>query len=122
METNFFAPLKIIQLVLPSMQERKSGTIVNISSVAGIDSLPSCGLYSASKHTLEGMSPLLTLFTFTHTLAALIESLSKEVAPCNITCLIVEPGGFRTNFLNALATPAKGLTAAYQDTRVDQVI
>jgi len=54
METNFFGPAKIIQAVLPSMRERKSGSIVNMSSVAGIHPFPGGSLYSASKHALEG--------------------------------------------------------------------
>jgi NAD(P)-dependent dehydrogenase (short-subunit alcohol dehydrogenase family) len=57
MEVNFFAPLKLIQTVLPSMRERRSGTIVNISSTSGQDGIPACGLYSASKFALEGMHP-----------------------------------------------------------------
>jgi NAD(P)-dependent dehydrogenase (short-subunit alcohol dehydrogenase family) len=57
-DVNFFAPLKLIQTVLPSMRERGSGTIVNISSMSGLDGIATCGLYSASKFALEGMHPL----------------------------------------------------------------
>ena len=54
MDTNFFGPLKVIQAVLPSMRERKSGSIVNISSLAGIHAFPGGSVYSASKSALEG--------------------------------------------------------------------
>jgi NADP-dependent 3-hydroxy acid dehydrogenase YdfG len=93
MEMNFFALIKIIQLVLPSMGERKNRTIVNIGSFAGIDSRPSCGIYSPSKHGPEGKSPILVSATRHSHFTAMTESLSKGVAPFNITCFIVEPYG-----------------------------
>lgn len=56
-ETNYWEPLKIIRALLPSMRERKSGTIVNISSIAGMTALPTAAFYSGSKWALEGMLP-----------------------------------------------------------------
>lgn len=54
-ETNFFGPLRLIRSILPSFRARKSGTIINVTSIAGIDALPTCGLYAGSKFALEGI-------------------------------------------------------------------
>ena len=54
MEVTFHGPLRLIQAALPGFRKRKTGTIVNISSTAAVDGLPSCGLYAASKFALEG--------------------------------------------------------------------
>lgn len=105
-ETNFFGPLRLIRALLPSMRTRGGGTIVNVSSIAGQDGLPSCGLYAASKFALEGLS----------------ESLARELAPFNISVLVVEPGAFRTNFLAAAVKNETGLSEAYRGTPVDAVL
>ncbi|KAF9883463.1 hypothetical protein FE257_003461 [Aspergillus nanangensis] len=104
--TNFFGPLRLIRALLPSMRAHHSGTIVNITSVAGQDGIPSCGLYAASKFALEGLS----------------ESLALEVAPFGISVLIVEPGAFRTNFLEAVQKPNSGLSEHYVGTPVDVMV
>lgn len=54
MEVTFHGPLRLIQASLPGFRKRKTGSIVNITSIAGIDGLPSCGLYAASKFAVEG--------------------------------------------------------------------
>ena len=54
--TNVFGPVRVLKGALPFMRARKSGTIVNISSSAGLDGLPTCAMYAGSKFALEGES------------------------------------------------------------------
>jgi len=98
LETNFFGPLKVIRSALPTLRAQKSGTIVNISSVAGFDGLPTCSLYAGSKFALEGLS----------------EALSRELTPFNIRVLLINPGTFRTNFLTAFVPNSSGVSDPYQ--------
>ena len=81
-ETNVFGLAALIREVLPDMRARRSGTIVNIASVAGLIGSAGSGYYAATKFAIVGMS----------------ESLSKELAPLGLRVMIVEPGPFRTNW------------------------
>ena len=80
--TNFFGPVALIKAVLPGMRARRSGAIVNISSIGAVRRPPGSGYYSASKAALEAMTG----------------SLRKEAEPLGIKVIAVEPGGFRTDF------------------------
>jgi NAD(P)-dependent dehydrogenase (short-subunit alcohol dehydrogenase family) len=80
--TNFLGPVAMIKAVLPSMRRRRSGAIVNISSIGARICPPGSGYYSALKAALEAMSG----------------SLRGEVGSLGITVTVVEPGGFRTDF------------------------
>ncbi|MEV4073261.1 SDR family NAD(P)-dependent oxidoreductase [Nonomuraea fuscirosea] len=80
MELNFFAVLAVTRAALPGMRRRRSGWIVNMSSVAGLVGIQGFGFYSAAKFALEGLT----------------EVLRQEVEPFGIKVLAVEPGAFRT--------------------------
>lgn len=96
-ETNFFGPLRMIQAVLPQMRERGSGTIVNVTSLAGRVAPPLDGFYSGSKFALEGLT----------------EALRYEVGHFGIKVALVEPGFFETAFSENVAR--YGLDAAPYD-------
>ncbi|GAA4192077.1 oxidoreductase [Gryllotalpicola kribbensis] len=81
-ETNFFGLVDVTKQVLPGMRARRSGTIVNLSSIAGRTSPVGSGYYAASKFAVEGLSG----------------SLRQELEPLGIRVVVVEPGGFRTDF------------------------
>jgi len=81
-ETNFFGLVNMIQAVLPGMRARKSGNIINFSSIGGLRAFIATGFYHATKFAVEGLS----------------ESLSQEVGPLGIKVLLVEPGPFRTDW------------------------
>lgn len=82
MELNFFAAAELSREVMPQMRAQGSGHILNLTSIAGLVSFPVCGLYSASKFALEGLT----------------EALHHEVKPFGIRVTLVEPGAFRTEF------------------------
>lgn len=78
--TNVLGWVDLIQQVLPHMRKQKSGTIINISSIGGLTSLPFQGIYSSSKHAMEGIS----------------SALRMELRAFNIKVIVVNPGDFKT--------------------------
>ena len=94
-ETNVFGLLRMCQLVLPGMRERKWGRIINVSSMGGEMSLPAGGAYHASKYAVEALSDVLR----------------AEVAAFGVAVSVIQPGGVRTNF----ATRTAGSSALRTD-------
>ena len=81
-ETNVHGLAAVTKAVLPGMRARRTGHIVNISSLGGLAAFGATGYYHATKFAVEGLS----------------ESLAAEVEPLGIRVTIVEPGAFRTNW------------------------
>jgi NAD(P)-dependent dehydrogenase (short-subunit alcohol dehydrogenase family) len=81
-DTNYFGVVDTIKEVLPSMRARKSGHIINISSMTGLVANPPNAYYSSTKFALE----------------ALTEALAQEVKPMGIKVTAIEPGAFRTDW------------------------
>jgi NAD(P)-dependent dehydrogenase (short-subunit alcohol dehydrogenase family) len=81
-EVNVFGLARMTQAVLPGMRKRRSGCIVNFSSVGGLRAFPTLGYYCATKFAVEGLS----------------EALWQEVEPLGLKVMLVEPSGFRTDW------------------------
>lgn len=90
-DTNVFGPLRMMRAVLPYMRSAKSGLIINVSSVLGFLPAPFMGIYSSSKHALEGLS----------------ESLDHEIRDYNVRVVLLEPTFTNTKLdVNAATTEA----------------
>lgn len=83
-ETNVFGLLHVTRAVLPAMRARRAGHVINISSLGGVRSSAGFGVYCSTKFAVEGIT----------------EALHAELAPLGIHATVVEPGYFRTEFLD----------------------
>ncbi|MCX4511223.1 SDR family NAD(P)-dependent oxidoreductase [Streptomyces sp. NBC_01619] len=84
-DLNVFGLINVTRAVLPVMRKQGSGKLVHIGSRSGFEGEPGVSLYSASKFAVAGVS----------------EALAAEMAPFGIQSMVVEPGVFRTDFLDA---------------------
>jgi len=94
-ETNVFGALWITQAALPYLRERRSGHVIQVSSIGGITAFPLVGIYHASKWALEGFS----------------QALAQEVASFGIHVTLIEPGGFDTDWSGPSSRRADPLPA-----------
>lgn len=83
-DTNVFGLLNVTRAILPYLRKQRSGHVINLSSVLGLGSLAGLGIYGSTKFAVEGIT----------------EALALEVAPLGIRVTAVEPGLFRTKFLD----------------------
>ncbi|MGF6920394.1 oxidoreductase [Paraburkholderia sp. 40] len=84
-DTNVFGLLNVTRAVLPTMRANRSGHVINVSSIGGYRAAAGFGVYSSTKFAVEGIT----------------EALHAELRPLGIHATVVEPGYFRTDFLDA---------------------
>ena len=83
-DVNVFGTLNVQRAVLPVLRRQRSGHVLNISSVAGVVGMAGWGIYNATKFAMTGFS----------------EALHQELEPLGVKLTLVEPGYFRTDFLD----------------------
>jgi NAD(P)-dependent dehydrogenase (short-subunit alcohol dehydrogenase family) len=89
-DVNVFGLLAVTRAVLPHMRAARSGLVINLSSVGGFVAWPGWGVYAATKFAVEALS----------------EAMAHELAPLGIKSVAIEPGPFRTNFLDGSSLSA----------------
>ena len=100
-DTNVFGLLNVTRAVLPVMRAQRSGHVLNMGSVGGFTQGPGWGVYGATKFAVEGLS----------------EAMHAELAPLGVHVTVVEPGYFRTDFLDSSSLHvADGVIADYAGT------
>ncbi|WP_081949392.1 oxidoreductase [Paenibacillus durus] len=100
-ETNVFGLLNVTRAVLPHMRHKRSGHIINISSVGGLSGYIGWGVYGSTKFAVEGLT----------------EALALELAPLGIHATVVAPGFFRTEFLDTSSLTRSGnIIPDYEET------
>ena len=97
-DTDFFSPMEMVKLVLPQMRKRRSGLIINISSIGAVRGAIGNGYYSAAKAALELAS----------------DSFRKEVSQFGIRVMLIQPGAFRTGFYGANLLESNKVIPDYQ--------
>ncbi|WP_400191905.1 oxidoreductase [Hymenobacter sp. B81] len=99
-EVNVFGPLHVLRAVLPHLRPRRSGHVINITSIGGLKTFPGVGVYNASKFALEAIG----------------ESLAQQVGPLGIRVTNIEPSGFRTDWAGRSASVVTTSIDDYQAT------
>jgi NAD(P)-dependent dehydrogenase (short-subunit alcohol dehydrogenase family) len=98
--TNVFGLLNVTRAVLPVMRRQRSGHVINMSSVGGLAGFHGWGVYGATKFAVEGLT----------------EAMVQELKPLGIHVTAVQPGFFRTDFLDGQSLTSADAIADYADT------
>jgi NAD(P)-dependent dehydrogenase (short-subunit alcohol dehydrogenase family) len=96
-DVNLFGAVSVLQAVLPFMRSRRTGHILNVTSMGGLMTFPGVGVYNASKFALEGIN----------------EALASEVRQFGIKVTAIEPGAFRTDWAGRSMTRASRTISDY---------
>ncbi|MEP1033419.1 oxidoreductase [Ekhidna sp.] len=99
-DVNVFGCVRMMKLALPFMRKQRSGNILNITSIAGLNGFPGVGIYNGSKFALEGIG----------------EALAAETRHLGIRVTNIEPGPFRTDWAGRSATYNESSIAEYNET------
>lgn len=98
-DVNVFGAVRMIKLALPFMRKQRSGHILNVTSIAGLNGFPGIGIYNGSKFALEGIG----------------EALAAEVKGLGVWVTNIEPGPFRTDWAGRSATFTDSKIEDYKD-------
>ncbi len=96
-DVNVFGPLRVVRAILPHLRARRSGHILNITSIGGLQGMPAAGIYNGSKFALEGIGI----------------SLARQLEPLGIHVTNIEPGPFRTEWAGPSATHTRSNLSDY---------
>ena len=99
-DVNVFGCIRMMKLALPFMRKQRSGNILNITSIAGLNGFPGVGIYNGSKFALEGIG----------------EALAAETKHIGIKVTNIEPGPFRTDWAGRSATFNESSIEEYNET------
>lgn len=105
-EVNFFGAAEVIRALLPYMRQRRSGYIINTTSIGGFAASPGFGFYAASKFAMEGLS----------------EAVALDTAVFGIKVTILEPGSTRTDFAGGSMTRTARVIEEYQQSAVQSTL
>ncbi|WPU21942.1 oxidoreductase [Cedecea neteri] len=104
-KTNVFGLLSVTRAVLPHLRRQKSGHVMNISSIGGYTAGLGWGVYCSTKFAVEGLS----------------EALAQELKPVNVKVTVIEPGYFRTDFLDQQSLISTAQQIADYDSTVGEM-